>query len=50
MKNERVPTGIYGLDDLMGGGLRENTINVIRGGTTETSVDYRVNTRKTIHP
>lgn len=33
MKNERVPTGIYGLDDLMGGGFRENTINVIRGGT-----------------
>ncbi|MFH1322958.1 MAG: ATPase domain-containing protein, partial [Methanobacteriota archaeon] len=32
MKNERVPTGIYGLDDLMGGGFRENTINVIRGG------------------
>jgi len=33
MKNERVPTGIYGLDDLMGGGFRENTINVVRGGT-----------------
>jgi circadian clock protein KaiC len=33
MKNERVPTGIYGLNDLMGGGFRENTINVVCGGT-----------------
>jgi circadian clock protein KaiC len=33
MKNERVPTGIYGLDDLMDGGFRKNTINVVRGGT-----------------
>ncbi len=29
----RVSTGIYGLDDLMGGGFRENTINMVRGGT-----------------
>ena len=33
MKIGRVSTGIYGLDDLMGGGFRENTINAIRGGT-----------------
>jgi circadian clock protein KaiC len=33
MKNYRVPTGIYGLDELMGGGFRENTINTIYGGT-----------------
>lgn len=33
MKTGRVSTGIYGLDDLMGGGFRENTINAIRGGT-----------------
>jgi circadian clock protein KaiC len=33
MKQGRVSSGIYGLDDLIGGGFRENTINVIRGGT-----------------
>ncbi|HLB71620.1 MAG TPA: ATPase domain-containing protein [Candidatus Methanoperedens sp.] len=33
MKNGRVPTGIYGLDDLMDGGFRENTINIVYGGT-----------------
>ena len=33
MKKGRVPSGIYGLDDLIGGGFRENTIIVIRGGT-----------------
>ncbi len=33
MKQGRVSTGIYGLDDLMGGGFRENTINIVRGGT-----------------
>lgn len=32
-KTGRVSTGIYGLDDLMGGGFRENTINIVRGGT-----------------
>lgn len=32
MKNGRVLTGIYGLDDLMGGGFRENTINLVYGG------------------
>ncbi len=29
----RIPTGVYGLDDLLGGGFRENTINIVRGGT-----------------
>lgn len=29
----RVSTGVYGLDDLTGGGLRENTITMVRGGT-----------------
>jgi len=33
MRKGRVSTGIYGLDDLMGGGFRENTINIVRGGT-----------------
>src|SRR3990172_12239718 len=33
MKNYRVPTGVYGLDELMGGGFRENTINIVYGGT-----------------
>ncbi|MBU4374253.1 MAG: AAA family ATPase [Euryarchaeota archaeon] len=33
IKKGRVLTGIYGLDDLMGGGFRENTINIVRGGT-----------------
>lgn len=32
-KMGRVSTGIYGLDDLMGGGFRKNTINMVRGGT-----------------
>jgi len=32
MKNGRILTGIYGLDDLMDGGIRENTINLIYGG------------------
>ncbi len=33
IKTGRVSTGIYGLDDLMGGGFRENTINIVHGGT-----------------
>ncbi len=33
IKTGRVPTGIYGLDDLMGSGFRDNTINIVRGGT-----------------
>lgn len=33
MKMGRVSSGIYGLDDLLSGGFRENTINVVRGGT-----------------
>jgi len=33
MKKGRVSTGIYGLDEMMSGGFRENTINVVRGGT-----------------
>ena len=32
-KKGRVSTGIYGLDDLLGKGFRENTVNVVRGGT-----------------
>lgn len=30
--DERVTTGIYGLDNLIGGGFRKNTINIIHGG------------------
>ena len=30
--SERVISGIYGLDELMGGGFRENTVNIINGG------------------
>jgi KaiC/GvpD/RAD55 family RecA-like ATPase len=33
IKTGRVSTGIHGLDDLMGGGFRENTINIVRGST-----------------
>lgn len=33
MKKGRISTGIYGLDDLLGGGFRESTINIVRGGT-----------------
>ena len=33
IKQGRASTGIYGLDDLLGGGFRENTINIVRGGT-----------------
>jgi circadian clock protein KaiC len=33
MKQGRVSTGIYGLDELMEGGFREKTINIVRGGT-----------------
>lgn len=33
IRSGRVSTGIYGLDDLIGGGYRENTVNVVRGGT-----------------
>ncbi len=33
MKKGRILTGIYGLNDLIGGGFRENTINIVRGGT-----------------
>lgn len=32
-KKGRVSTGVYGLDDLTGGGFRENTITIVRGGT-----------------
>lgn len=32
MKTDRILTGIYGLDKLMDGGFRENTINSIYGG------------------
>ncbi len=32
MKKGRISTGIYGLDDLMDGGFRENTINSVYGG------------------
>jgi len=32
MKHGRVLTGIYGLDDLMDGGFRENTVNLVYGG------------------
>lgn len=31
-KKGRISTGVYGLDDLMDGGFRENTINIVRGG------------------
>lgn len=30
---EKVPTGIPGLDEVMGGGFERNSVNVIRGGT-----------------
>jgi len=30
--NGRVPTGIPGLDDIMGGGLRRNSVNIVGGG------------------
>lgn len=33
MKKGRISTGIYGLDDLLGGGFRENTIATVHGGT-----------------
>ncbi len=33
MKKGRVFTGIYGLDELINEGFRENTINIVRGGT-----------------
>lgn len=33
MKKGRISTGIYGLDDLLGGGFREKTINIVHGGT-----------------
>ncbi len=29
----RISTGIYGLDDLISKGFRENTVNIVRGGT-----------------
>ncbi len=32
-KTGRVSTGIYGLDDLMDGGFRKNTISIVRGDT-----------------
>src|SRR5659263_752576 len=32
MKTGRILTGVYGLDKLMDGGFRENTINSIYGG------------------
>jgi len=33
LKKGRISTGVYGLDDLLGGGFRENSINIIHGGT-----------------
>jgi circadian clock protein KaiC len=33
IKQDRISTGIYGLDDLTSGGFRGNTINIVRGGT-----------------
>ncbi|MDF1558393.1 MAG: ATPase domain-containing protein [ANME-2 cluster archaeon] len=30
--SERVATGIYGLDELIGGGFRKNTVNIVHGG------------------
>jgi len=30
--SERVKSGIYGLDELIGGGFRKNTVNIIHGG------------------
>lgn len=33
IKKGRVSTGIYGLDDLIGGGFRDKTINIVKGGT-----------------
>ncbi|MCL7476257.1 MAG: ATPase domain-containing protein [Methanosarcinales archaeon] len=30
--SERLTSGIYGLDELMGGGFRKNTVNIINGG------------------
>jgi circadian clock protein KaiC len=33
IKKGRISTGVYGLDDLMCRGFRENTINIVRGGT-----------------
>ena len=32
-EDKRLKTGVYGLDDIIGGGFRENTINVILGPT-----------------
>jgi len=47
MKKDRIHTGVYGLDSLMGGGFRENTINIIRGGTgvgkTTFALQYSLN-------
>lgn len=33
IKQDRISTGIYGLDDLTGEGFRNNTINIVCGGT-----------------
>lgn len=33
MTNHRVKTGVYGLDEIIKGGLRPNTVNVVFGGT-----------------
>lgn len=33
MKSGRVSTGIYCLDDFLGGGYRENTVNIVQGTT-----------------
>jgi KaiC/GvpD/RAD55 family RecA-like ATPase len=33
LKKGRISTGVYGLDDMLGGGFRENSINIIHGGT-----------------
>ncbi len=32
-KSDRVPTGIKGLDGIMGGGFEKNSVNLLRGGT-----------------
>ena len=33
VKKGRVSTGVYGLDELISEGFRENTVNIVRGGT-----------------